>query len=241
MTSDDAEDEARAHYRALSDEELIRALRNDESPAFVEFVLRYQPALLAQARRAGIPRAERRDWVIDLLHDVALKLVSARQPIRRSLQAYLLAACRYRAVNQYRAAERRHRQEAAAEIGVAEGDGRLLLDGCSQYSLRVSEGAADEAASLSPALHRLASMLDCRLTAEEQRILNWVSRCIPQREIAASLGISHMAAAQRIGRLRKRLREVAVRYAGTLRAEERAELYRFFRRSAVVPSARAEP
>ena len=62
-------------------------------------------------------------------------------------------------------------------------------------------------------------------------MLVWVSHHVPQREIAAWLGVSYAAAAQRICRLRQRLRASAARYVATLPAAERDEIARFLRRA----------
>ena len=91
-----------------------------------------------------------------------------------------------------------------------------------------------------PALERLASMIEEGLTADEEQILSWVARWVPQSDIAEWLGITHGALRNRVMRLRARLKEVAMQYAATFTGTERAELSDFFRR-AFITSRYTEP
>jgi len=74
-------------------------------------------------------------------------------------------------------------------------------------------------------------MVEEGLSREEELLLSWVSRWVPQSDIAQWLGISHGAARNRVMRLRARLKEVALQHAATFTGRERAELREFFRRT----------
>ena len=101
----------------------------------------------------------------------------------------------------------------------------------SQAALRESQGPGADRTPASTAVERLASMVEEGLTAEEELILSWVSRWVPQSDIAEWLGITHGAARNRVMRLRARLKDVALQHAATFTGRERSELADFFRRT----------
>jgi len=228
---DDGERRRRVRYEALSDAELVAAMRRNDLRALGEFSLRFRPLLVDQARRAGIPPDDRDERVTDFLCDFALQLVEAPRP-PRSLAAYLVASFRNRVVSDHR---RRARQEArdrreSDDVGAA-GE-RAVASACSEYSLRAVHGPDGEGdASLPPAVAGLARWLAATLTDDERQLLTWVAHYVPTRLVAEWLGINHSAAKVRISRLRARLRAAAVRHAAGLPDEERRELLRFFRHS----------
>ena len=74
-------------------------------------------------------------------------------------------------------------------------------------------------------------MIEEGLTEEEEAILSWVSRWVPQSQIAEWLGITHGAARNRVMRLRARLKETALQHVASFSGRERIELNEFFRRT----------
>jgi DNA-binding CsgD family transcriptional regulator len=117
--------------------------------------------------------------------------------------------------------------------GKSEGVVRQLA---SDASLRAaSPGGEGGEERLSRALQGLTDALDGVLTDEERQMLAWLGERVPQREIAAWLGIAHGTARQRVSRLRARLHRVATDYVATVRDQaERLELTRFLRRASGV-------
>jgi hypothetical protein len=119
---------------------------------------------------------------------------------------------------------------------------------------RIVEAIADGLASLrdqdysvsvsppddSPALERLAAVLERELDDDERLLVVWMSNCAPSRDIARWLGIAYKAAAKRIERLRERLQTVALRHVETTDGDERRELLGFLGRAALAsrPAAR---
>jgi RNA polymerase sigma factor (sigma-70 family) len=214
-----------------SDAALLEAMRRGDSAAYQEYLLRFQPILLDQARRARIPAAERDDCVLELLGDVAARLALPEAPTPRSLAAYLVTSFRRRHFNALRDDARRARREEEASALPDEGGEGVVAGACSEGTRRASRGPAWEQDDPAPALDRLAQVLDAELTEAERLVLVWVSHRVPQREIATWLGVSYAAAAQRICRLRQRLRASAARYVAALPAAERDEVARFLRRA----------
>jgi RNA polymerase sigma factor (sigma-70 family) len=222
--------ELSAALARAGDAALLEGMRRGESAAYEEYLLRFQPILLDQARRARIPGAEREECVLEVLSDVAVRLALPDAPTPRSLAAYLVTSFRRRHLNALRDDARRMRREEAASL-LAEEESGAGAAACSEGTRRASRGPAWEEVGPAPALDRLARALDAELTEAERLVLVWVSHHVPQREIAAWLGVSYAAAAQRICRLRQRLRASAARYVATLPAAERDEIARFLRRA----------
>ncbi|HEU4563317.1 MAG TPA: hypothetical protein VFS05_01665, partial [Gemmatimonadaceae bacterium] len=75
---------ARARWRALDDRALVLAVRRDDPRALEEYIERYRPLLLRQARRSGLPEGERDDIVLDLLVRTAAQLARGDAAIPRS-------------------------------------------------------------------------------------------------------------------------------------------------------------
>jgi RNA polymerase sigma factor (sigma-70 family) len=233
MTGDEALQGVGRHYTALTDEQLVAALRRGDTQVLTEFVHRFQRIVLGQARRYGIPISERRAWVLELLHDVAMGLMRPGTPMPRSVRAYLVRASHHRWVDGCRTLARRRlpaEPESSAERTL---DEAVVLESHSEYSYRSSRGPDWEAVALSPVLERLASTLEEGLTLEERRLLSWVSQDVPHHEIARVIGISRSGVAQRVRRLRARLYEAAKQHVFDADPGERAELMRFLRRTAV--------
>jgi DNA-directed RNA polymerase specialized sigma24 family protein len=211
---------------------LVAALRAGDERAARELVLRFRPYLLAVARGAGVPAAERETLAVDTLVDACAVLADARRVVPRRLAAYLGTALRRRWLTICRAERRRQRHgERAAELEPHEGESGLVAGACSEWARRASRGDAEEPPPLPPALQRLAAVMADGLSEEERLMLAWLGHHVPQRLVAEWLGIGHAAAAKRIERLRQRLRGAAVAHAATLDAGERRVLLGFFRRA----------
>ena len=218
---------------ALGERELIGAMRRGEAAAFREFLLRFGPLLLEHARRLGIPAAEREGYAVEVLGDAASGLAAGGVRPPRSLAAYLVTALRHRVLNAQRGRVRRERlAHAAAGEGEPAAE-RVVAPACSEHAIRSSRGPDWDGAPLPSALARLAVALDDRLSDSERLLLVWVSHHVPHRQIARWLDISYAAAAQRIWRLRERLRRAALEHAAGASADDRAELERFFRRAGI--------
>ena len=227
----------RSDYVELDDAELVEAMRRDEPRAVEEFVARYRALLLDVARRRGVPESERDEMVSDVLHDVAIKFATTDAALPAALSGYLLTALRNRLQNVWRGQSRSAARDALAASASETGE-QIVQAACSEDTVRASLGAGADALRLTPALERLASALDERLTHDERRLLAWLGAYVPQRRIAQWLDVKPSTAMVRIWRLRERLREAALRYAAPLDADERAELMRFFRRTANYPADR---
>lgn len=219
-------------YALLDEYELVLAMRRDEEGAFTEFVARFHPLLLQQAKMAHVPPGERDELVTEVLGDVAVHVAAPGAPLPRSVAGYLVTSLRHRLLNARRNGARRERWSEGALTELETHPERAVLTTCSEASLRASRGAGWEPSPLRPALARLAAALDGELTDEERRIVSWLGHKISHRQIAEWLGITPTAAAKRAARLRARLRNAAARYAAGCSAAERAELERFFQRVA---------
>jgi len=216
--------------RVTWEHDLVAGMRRDEPEAYKEFFRCFRPLLIAEARRLRVQPALCQEMADECLDDVAMRLRRYTTPVPRSLAPYLVRALRI-----HRLALRREERRRAD----GEGDGETsdndpaapLVSVLSQDTLRASAGPDGGRTPTSTALERLASMVEEGLTREEELLLSWVSRWVPQSDIAQWLGISHGAARNRVMRLRARLKEVALQHAATFTGRERAELAEFFRRT----------
>jgi len=216
--------------RIAWEQDLVAGMRKDEPGAFKEFFRCFRPLLIAEARRLRVQPALCHEIVDECLDDVAMRLRRYTTPIPRSLAPYLVRALRIHRLAQRRGDQRRADGE---RDGKASDDDQTapLASSVSQAALRASAGPDGERTPASAALERLASMIEEGLSEEEEAILSWVSRWVPQSDIAEWLGITHGAARNRIMRLRARLKEVALQHAATFTGRERLELAEFFRRT----------
>ena len=221
-------------HGASDDAGIIAAMRRGSASAFEAYVDRFHRVLLDYARRGGLLPGDSDHFVEELLHDVALELMSLGAAIPRNPRMYLIAACRNRLLNVKRGRMRRERtldavlHDARADSQLA--DDRDVVAGCSEGMVRESRGPGWERVRLPVALMRLAARLGEALTVDERRLLVAVAENVPQREIAVWLGLSHVAARKRLERLRARMTEVAMRYTNSLEPDEARELHRFFER-----------
>lgn len=207
-------------------------MRREEPAAFQEFFACFSPLLLREARRLGVQPALRDQVVLECLDDAAMALMQHTTPVPRSLAAYLAAALRHDVFNESRRERRGIAQGERAYRYAAGHQQRVVMETCSESSLRASDGPDWEDVPLCPALERLAAALDAPLTDDERRILTWVGQWVPQTLIAEWLGISYGATRARVLRLRTRLRALATDYMTQAEAADRRLLESFLRRVA---------
>lgn len=220
----------RAAYRALDDASLIEAMQRGDERAIAEFIVRYQRLLADRVRQWRDSPEAVEDAMSDVLEDVAVLIVNRRIAPTRSLGAYVLKAFRVRLSLRSRSdMERRARSVDAAEERAGVGEAAVATS-VSEQTMRASRGPEWDPPAATPALARLARMLEEGLSDDERRILAWLSNYVSQRDICTWLGISYAAGTQRIWRLRERLRGAARRYAKSYAPREQLELERFFRR-----------
>jgi DNA-directed RNA polymerase specialized sigma24 family protein len=168
--------------------------------------------------------------VDECLDDVAMRLRRYTTPVPRSLAPYLVRALRLHRLAQRRGEGRR--VDKRAEAAAPSSDLASVLEATvSEAAMRDSAGPDHERTPASAALERLSSMVEEGLSDEEEMILSWVSRWVPQSHIAEWLGISHGAARNRVMRLRARLKDAAIRHVASFTGRERTELMDFFRRT----------
>lgn len=218
---------------AAADYEIVVAMRRGETAAFAQYVERFHRILLDYARRAGLPDAERDEFVGELLDDVAMQFMLRSTPLPQNPRLYLLSAFRNKLLNRKRARLRRERVVSeAARDAYAGGEraGAEVAAGCSESMLRASRGPGWDGPSLPRMLERLSGRLSEALSDDERLLLVAVAENIPQREIAEWLGVSYVVARKRLERLRARLTDVAMRYANSLEPDDARELQRFFQR-----------
>ena len=227
----DVAQSAQRKYSALSDRELIDAMRTRDTAAIVEFMRRFQRLAIVHAERLGVRSEDRRSWASEALYEIALVLCRRDTPVPRAPTAYLATAFRRREMAAYRQRMVREGLERGAAAETAGVDERALLGTCSQASIRATYGPAWEPAVLPPVLERLVSTLDEGVSAEERELLSWVGRRVPYSTIAEWLGINRSAAVKRVTRLRARLIEAAMRFGDSLDGSDRAEFVRFLRRT----------
>jgi len=232
----------RMRWRATNDAALVAAMRKGSYEALREFYARFEPLLARFAARAGVSTDAWEDDAHDVLGDVVLALLETHRPGRarnevRDIHAYIQRAFRNRLLSASRAAARREQRDASAVSSAAETGERMVLSTCSESSVRESaagygnEDRDDASEQLSPAIARLAHVIDAELSASERQMLTWVSHDVPMREVASWLEISYAAAKVRLSRTRSRMRQRALRHVNECAGAERAELLDFFRRS----------
>lgn len=208
---------------------LLIRIRREEGDALRDFVRRFQPLLLDQARRLGIDRSERETVVMAFLDDALLKLTHMRAP--RSLPTFLVTSFRNATVEAWQAdLSRNQRDTNECELI---GGARVVSATCSAFALRAvlgPEGGATQTAVPAAALMN-EIMRGC--TQEERSLLVWSSQRVPLREIAGWLGISYAAARQRIKRLRAHLAREGIQHLTNLDPADRVAITRLLRRAGV--------
>lgn len=229
---------ARLVWREMPDAELVAAMRRGSYEALREFYARFEPLLARYAARAGVVSDNWEDDAHDVISGVVLSLVETKSRARageasvRDIHAYIQRAFRNHFLDARRSAARRERHEERATSSAAETGERMALASCSESSVRASSGDSNaEPSRPSPAIARLAAVLDAELSPDERRMLTWVSNAVPMREIAKWLDIGYSAAKVRLSRTRSRLRERALRHVYECTGAERDELVELLRRS----------
>lgn len=229
------DDEQRARYRAMSDAELVVAIRRNSLDALREFYARFEPMLMRHGRRAGISNDLTAECTNDVLAEVATRLATPKARVPRLLAPYLIRSFRHRVINAARDRARRERRDhAAAEEDDDTAEEPAVRTACSEYAIRASHGPGWEIPPLPLVLERLSALLGEALTPEEHLLVSWVSAYVPLRFITAWLGIERSAAKMRISRVRARLKAVAMEHALAQDDDDRQELVRFFRRSHLI-------
>jgi DNA-directed RNA polymerase specialized sigma24 family protein len=246
-------EEERRRVRALTDTGVIQAMREGDSWAWGEFGVRFEPLLLAYARRLGIPSDIRRERVLDLLADEGMRLAERRVVVPSQLRAYLAKALRHRYLNERRSSARRAAAYRAAASESQSGGGAgesepthrspngvlravsipepRIEHACSESALRDALGPDASGPEASRAIEELVGYMRLRLTDEEQQILGWDERRVAHRQIAEWLGVSYDATTKRVWRLKRRLQALVADYCAHAPTPERAELERLFRRA----------
>ena len=224
-----------SRFKEADDGALIQAMRNGEEAAVSEFIERYQHLVLIQAGRLRVPSDERQHWTADVLYDVSLALMRSTRPPPRSVPAYLITACRRKAMM----AERARRTRAVHEAAVVDdaGGDRVLVSTCSEESLRQARGLWSEPLPVPSVLGKLVTAFEEHLDFGERTLLSWMGQRVPYATMAVWLGITRAAVIKRATRLRIRLLGVAFEFAQTLSSDDRGELVRFFRRAGALDAA----
>jgi len=218
---------------------LLAAVNRGDARAIKELFVLYAPLLRDQARSMNVPPDERDEVVTTVLDDVVLHLME-HQLMPRHLARYLVAALRNRVRNRHRNAEHRLSTYDRASLQLAGGSERIVAECHSDYGLRTAMSDDAEASPpLSAVIIRLAQRSAAELSREEMIMMIALGRHMPLRDIAEQLGISYGAARVRLHRLRARFARLATQYVETLKADERREIERFFRRAQVNLSDRS--
>lgn len=219
---------------------LLGAIHRGEVGAIRELFILYAPLLRDQARRMSVNPDERDEVVTTLLDDVVLHLME-NEITPRHLARYLVAALRNRARNRHRNAKRQRttRDGAYSELGHTRE--RIVAECHSEYGVHAAQPADAEATlPLRLAIAKLAEKSATELNRDEMIMMIGIGRHVPLRDIAEQLGITYGAARVRLHRLRDRFGRLAIQYVATLKADERREIERFFRRAQVGISEKKE-
>ena len=220
-----------------NDNQLLQAMRRAEAPAIEEFISRFEPIVFQQARRFRIVSSERRAWVEEMLHRIALALARPDGTTPGSLTAYVMSSCRSNALRALRDDRRRLVREHSAFVDLPANGEKAVVATCSEASVRFSHGPAWDAEPISPALVRLVAVFDKAFTESERRLLSWVGQRVSYTTIAEWLGENRSTVVKRVTRIRSRIRLASLAYAKSASPEDRCELLRFFRRTGVFTEA----
>jgi RNA polymerase sigma factor (sigma-70 family) len=225
------DDETLASTRYPTSARLLSAIHRGDEAAIGELFILYAPLLRDQARRMSIGPGERDEFITTVLDDVVLHLME-HQIAPRHLTRYLVASLRNRARNWHRDSHRREatRDHAYDDHGSARE--RIVAECHSEYGLRASS-PSEVSYPVRASIAKLAERALGELTQGETIMMICLGRHMPLREIADQLGINYGTARVRLHRLRERFRKLTLEYIRTLKANEREELERFFRRADV--------
>lgn len=194
-TPGDGDDPRRGAPDATEGEDraAFAAVERREPGAIETFVRRFHPAVLAAARRVGIPPARRDEFAGDVLADVARRLAledaTSESPLRAaswsSPRAYLAGCVQKRYAEERRQwTARQQHEEALAREGRPHYEGAVAAS-CSEAALRDSEGPLWERTALEPAIRGLAAAVRAALTDEQARLLDMLTYGASYREIGS--------------------------------------------------------
>ena len=231
------DEEAVPSSRYPTSARLVAAINRGDASAIKELFILYAPLLRDQARSMNIPPDERDEVVTTVLDDVVLHLME-NQLMPRHLTRYLVAALRNSVRNRHRNSQRRLSVSDRASLQITQTSERIVAECHSDYGMRAAMPDAEGSRPLSSAIARLAERSAAELSREETIMMIAIGRHMPLRDIAEQLGISYGAARVRLHRLRARFARLATQYVESLKAEERREIERFFRRAEVRLSGR---
>ena len=213
--------EERQRTQRDCDADLLTGVRRNELRALRQFVQRFEPILLDQARRLDVSRDERRTVVTGFLDDILVRL--ARTPAPRSLGSFVITSFRNCVADVHREAAAQGHNSLSDET---DGGERVVRAGCSEFMLRSARGPdIEDEPSQTPGIALMTALLrGC--SVQEKQLLVWSAHRVPLRECAAWLGISYDSAKQRLSRLRARLVRESIAYMAQLPASDCAELSR---------------
>lgn len=220
---------------ADADVELLAGVRRNELTALRNFVLRFEPVLLDQARRLGVAQDERRTIATGFLDDMLVRLASEKAKAPWSLTAFVITSFRNCVTDLRREAAVRERHSQSQEEMI--GTEHVVRATCSEFMLRSArgDGCGDDRGEESPsrAAVMLARALIESCSYDERQLLVWSAHRVPLRDCAAWLGLSYDAAKQKLSRLRARLVRASIARLSELADPDRAELARILRRAGV--------
>ena len=215
-----------AAWKACDEATLVGGMRSGVEHAFAEFFDRYKAMLVDTARRRGVAPEERRAYVTDFLGDAAMSLANPARAVPRSLAGYLTGGFRRWLAQRRRNAKRREGRQSGLVGEVESGAEGVVAELCSAYTLQSAAGVGDRGESTAKDTStgelrlRAARSLLQSLTTDERAVLELLAERMPQREIAAILGVSPGAVRVRIHRLRQRLVAAAIALTNTLPVDE---------------------
>lgn len=213
------------------DTELLTGIRRNELNALRDFVLRFEPVLLDQARRLGVGPSDRGTIVTGFLDDILVKLANTKTEAPRSLTAFVITSFRHCMIDLHREAEMRERHARSEEEMI--GTEYVVRATCSEFMLRAARGDDGGEESSSSAAAELVRVLLAGCSSDERQLLVWSAHRVPLRECAAWLGISYDAAKQKLSRLRARLVRDSITHLSSLADSDRRELSRLLRRAGI--------
>lgn len=221
-------DRRRQRYAALTDHQLVMAMRVHDPDAYEAFFVRFEPNAVRYARRLGIPDDVRDDCVMEAIEGTMDELVLPGRRIPPSVSAYIACAIRHRHGNVRRARSREERRLAA--LAVHRGDeGPVVAPAMSEHLLRLvtdEDAGGDDESSATRALTRFVY---AHTTVEEREMMRLAREGATQAEIGTQLGLAHQTAAKRITRLRRRLTTAAYGFAETLPEADGERIRRLLR------------
>ena len=218
-----------------ADMELLAGVRRNELTGLRNFVLRFEPVLMDQARRLGVAQDERRTVVTEFLDDMLVRLAGEKTEAPRSLTAFVITSFRNCVTDLRReaAVRARHSQSQEEMIGTE----HVVRATCSEFMLRSArgDGCGDDSGEESPsyAAVMFARALIESCSYDERQLLIWSAHRVALRDCAAWLGLSYDAAKQKLFRLRVRLVRDSVARLSALAGPDRAALARILRRAGV--------